>query len=33
MDSGILKLSEMGMLKLNFYSDEIESEYFIARNE
>lgn len=33
MDSGKLKLSEMGMLKLNFYSNEIESEYFIARNE
>ena len=33
MDSGTLKLSEMGMLKLNFYSNEIESEYFIARNE
>ena len=33
MDSGTLKLSEQGMLKLNFYSDEVESEYFIARNE
>ena len=33
MDSGTLKLSEQGMLKLNFYSDEVESEYFVARNE
>ena len=33
MDSGTLKLSEMGMLKLNFYSEEVKSEYFIARNE
>ena len=28
-----LKLSKTGMLKFNFSSDEIESEYFIARNE
>jgi len=33
MDSGKLKLSEQGMLKLNFYSEEVNSEYFIARNE
>ena len=33
MDSGTLKLSEQGMLKLNFYSEEVKSEYFIARNE
>ena len=33
MDSGTLKLSEVGMLKLNFNSKEIKSEYFIARNE
>ena len=33
MDNGTLKLSEVGMLKLNFNSEEIKSEYFIARNE
>ena len=33
MDSGTLKLSEQGMLKLNFHSEEVNSEYFIARNE
>ena len=33
MDSGTLKLSEQGMLKLNFYSEEVNNEYFIARNE
>ena len=33
MDSGTLKLSEVGMLKLNFNSEEIKSEYFVARNE
>ena len=33
MNSGTLKLSEQGMLKLNFYSEEVNSEYFIARNE
>ena len=33
MDKGTLKLSEQGMLKLNFYSEEVNSEYFIARNE
>ena len=29
MDSGTLKLSEQGMLKLNFYSEEVKSEYFV----
>jgi hypothetical protein len=33
MDNGTLKLTEQGMLKLNFHSEETESEYFIARNE
>ncbi len=33
MNSGTLKISEIGMLKLNFYTEETESEYFIARNE
>ena len=33
MDNGTLKLSEVGMLKLNFNSEEIKSEYFVARNE
>lgn len=33
MDGGTLKLSENGMLKLNFFSEDIESEYFLARNE
>jgi len=33
MEKGTLKISEVGMLKLNFYTDETESEYFIARNE
>ena len=32
MDNGTLKLSEQGMLKLNFYSEEVNSEYFIAMN-
>ena len=30
---GSLKLSKTGILKFNFNSDDIESEYFIARNE
>ena len=30
---GSLKLSKSGILKFNFNSDEIESEYFVARNE
>jgi hypothetical protein len=33
MERGTLKISEIGMLKLNFYTTETESEYFIARNE
>lgn len=33
MEKGTLKISEVGMLKLNFTTEETESEYFIARNE
>jgi len=33
MDSGSLQLSKKGMVKLMFKSDEIESIYYIARNE
>lgn len=33
MDRGTLKLSPEGILKLNFYSDDLNSEYFVARNE
>ena len=33
MESGTLKISEVGMLKANFTTAETESEYFIARNE
>ena len=33
MESGTLKISEVGMLKANFSTEETESEYFIARNE
>ena len=33
MESGTLKISEVGMLKANFTTEETESEYFIARNE
>jgi len=32
-DRGTLKILADGMVQLNFYSDEIESEYFILRNE
>ena len=32
-DSCSLKLSDVGTLKLKFESSNIESEYFIARNE
>ena len=32
-NQGSLKLSKSGILKFNFNSDEIESEYFVARNE
>lgn len=33
MDRGTLKITSDGMVQINFYSDEIESEYFIIRNE
>jgi len=33
MTKGTLKVSENGTLKLNFSTDETESEYFITRNE
>ena len=33
MDSGTLKLSKKGMIKLEFKSDLIESVYYVARNE
>jgi hypothetical protein len=33
MDEGTFQLSENGMMKLNFSSSDIESEYFLARNE
>jgi hypothetical protein len=33
METGTLKISEVGMMKLNFTTEETESEYFIARNE
>ena len=33
MDLCKLKLSDTGILKLEFISEEINSEYFIARNE
>ena len=33
MENGTLKISEVGMLKANFLTEETESEYFIARNE
>lgn len=33
MERGTLKISEKGVLKINFYSDEISSEYYLARNE
>ena len=32
-ENGTLKLSKIGMLKLNFNSEDIKSEYFVARNE
>ena len=32
-NQGSLKLSKSGILKFNFNSDEIESEYFVPRNE
>lgn len=33
MERGVMKIIADGMVQLNFYSDEIESEYFILRNE
>jgi hypothetical protein len=33
MEKGTLKISEVGMLKVNFSTEETESEYFVARNE
>ncbi len=33
MDSCSLKLSNTGILKINFESEDIKSEYFVARNE
>ena len=33
MDNGKLRISADGMIQLNFYSDEIETEYFLLRNE
>lgn len=33
MDSGKLKISADGMIQLNFYSEDIETEYFLLRNE
>ena len=32
-ENGTLKLAKIGMLKLNFNSEDIKSEYFVARNE
>jgi hypothetical protein len=32
-DKCTLKLSPEGILKLNFYSGDLNSEYFVARNE
>lgn len=33
MDGGTLKISNLGMMKINFKKDGIESEYFLARSE
>jgi hypothetical protein len=33
MDNGKLKISADGMIQLNFYSELIETEYFLLRNE
>ena len=33
MDNGKLKRSADGMIQLNFYSEDIETEYFLLRNE
>jgi hypothetical protein len=33
MNHGLLQISENGIMKINFSSEEIESEYYLARNE
>jgi len=33
MENGRLRISADGMIQLNFHSDEIETEYFLLRNE
>jgi hypothetical protein len=33
MDNGRLRISADGMIQLNFYSEDIETEYFLLRNE
>lgn len=33
MDSGTLKISESGIMQVRFFSNEIESEYYLSRNE
>lgn len=33
MENGRLRISADGMIQLNFYSEEIETEYFLLRNE
>ncbi len=33
MNHGLLQISENGIMKINFSSNEIESEYYLARNE
>jgi hypothetical protein len=33
MERGTIKISADGMIQLNFYSEEIETEYFLLRNE
>ena len=33
MEKGTIKISVDGMIQLNFYSEEIETEYFLLRNE
>jgi len=33
MNGGMLRISELGMVKFNFEKDDIKSEYFLIRNE
>lgn len=33
MDGGVLKISKLGMMKLNFNKDGMSSEYYLARSE